>query len=194
MGALCSLIFIIISLIFLYSKIMILMNVSQIELISNYVIGALTYEDKITAEDGFFVAAALTNYDDETEPLYDPRYGDLTLEHYGWDSIGLQPSSTVLPTRNCSDEDLGLDASADFPIFAGSFNEVKTWKKKFRCTNEKNLVIYGDYNSAKAQQFVIKFAFCDASERSDCHSREETQEWLRRKFIILLYRQVRFEP
>ena len=174
MGALCSLILIILVLTYTFSKLMILINSSKIDLVSNYDIGALTYEDKFTGEDGFFVAAALTNYDDETEPLYDSRYGDLTLEHHGWDSLRLETSSTALPTHSCSDEELGLDANAEFPIFAGSFNEVKTWKKKFRCTNNENLVIYGDYNSPKAQQFSIKFKFCDASKRSDCHSKEET--------------------
>ena len=83
-GALCSLIFIMISMVFLYSKIMVLVNVSRITVISNYQVGALTYEDKYSGEDGFFIAAALTAYDSETEPMDDPRYGDLTVGYYGW--------------------------------------------------------------------------------------------------------------
>ena len=84
MGAFCSLIFISISLIFLLSKIMVLANVSQISLVTNYVVGALNYTEKFTKEDGFLVAAALTKYDSDPEPLYDPRHGDLTIEYYGW--------------------------------------------------------------------------------------------------------------
>ena len=132
MGALCSLIFIMISLVFLYSKIMVLVNVSRITVISNYQVGALTYEDKYTGEDGFFVAAALTKYDSETEPIDDPTYGDLTMEYYGWgyeDEIGSK--STPLGTHACSDEELGLSNEVEYPIFATSANEVKTYKKKF---------------------------------------------------------------
>ena len=64
---------------------MILANVSQINLISNYVIGALSYEDKFSYEkDGFLVGAAITNYDSDPEPLWDPRHGELILGYYTW--------------------------------------------------------------------------------------------------------------
>ena len=132
MGALCSVIFIMISLIFLYSKIMVLVNVSRITVISNYQVGALTYDDQYRGEDGFFVAAALTAYDSETEPIDDPRYGDLTMEYYGWGYEGeLGSKFTPLGTHRCSDEELGLSNDVEYPIFATSAAEVTTYKKKF---------------------------------------------------------------
>ena len=45
MGALCSLIFISISVIYLYSKIMVLIEVSAVTIIENYIEGALTFDD-----------------------------------------------------------------------------------------------------------------------------------------------------
>ena len=132
MGALCSVIFIMISLIFLYSKIMVLINVSRITVISNYQVGALTSDDQYSGSDGFFIAAALTEYDSETEPIDDPRYGDLTMEYYGWGYEGeLGNKKSPLGTHACSDEELGLSSDVEYPIFATSANEVATYKKKF---------------------------------------------------------------
>ena len=55
-------------------------------------------------------------------------------------------------------------------------------------------MIYGDYNSASAQQISMRFNFCDDSKRDDCFTEEETKEWLQNKYMILLYRQIRFDP
>ena len=111
---------------------------------SNYVIGALSYEDKVTAEDGLFIAAALTAYDSETEPIYDPRYGDLTIETYGWSEI--EVSKSVLDSRTCSDEELGLLSGAEYPIYKNE-NEVRTWKKKFKCVDEKDFIKFVTENN-----------------------------------------------
>ena len=40
----------------------------------------------------------------------------------------------------------------------------------------------------------VRFTLCDSQERNDCFSKEDTLKWLSRKFIVLLYRQVRFDP
>ena len=45
----------------------------------------LTYEDKFTADQGFFVAAGITSYDDNKEFEEEPdKYGSLEFTHYGW--------------------------------------------------------------------------------------------------------------
>ena len=195
MGALCSLIFITISMIFLYSKIMVLINVSRIIIMSNYQVGALTYNDKFSGDDGLYVAAALTKYDSDPEPITDPRYGEMIIEYYGWGYEGeLESKKTPIETHSCSDEELGIADDVEYPIFKTSATEVSLWKKKFLCADKKDLIIYGDYNSAKAQTISIRFLFCDSSKNDYCFSREETIEWLQHKYIILLYRQSRFDP
>ena len=127
MGALCSAIFISISLIFLYSKIMVLVEVSAVTVIPNLKEGALTFNDKFTADDGFFIAVALTKFDSETEPLDDPRHGELLIEHYGWGNGGddIGTVSRTLESHSCSDAELGLVEKEDgdngdlvsYPIF-----------------------------------------------------------------------------
>lgn len=161
MGAFCSLIFILISLAFLYSKIMVLIEVSGVTLMQNLKVATLTFDDKISAKQhGLFLAAALTPYDSTTEPIYDSRYGELIIEHYGWGNDGeISVTRRELENHQCSEAELGLSAGTDehgasssfaFPIFATSYNVVNTWKKKFRCMRREDLEIWGDYNSDKA--------------------------------------------
>ena len=179
MGALCSVIFITISMIFLYSKILVLINVSRIIIMSNYLVGALTYEDKFSGDDGFYVAAALTEYDNETEPIDDPRYGELVIEYYGWGYEGeLESKNSPIETHSCTDEELGIADGVEYPIFETSAQVVNIWKKKFVCADKEDLIIYGDYNSAKAQTISMRFMFCDKEKNDYCFSREETLDWL----------------
>ena len=149
MGAFVSIVFIVISSIFLYSKILIMYNVSQVTIISNEVEGAFTQEDEFTAGQGFFVAAALTEYDSNTEPIEDPTYGTLDVIHNIWDVkddgtvLWAQP---ILETHACSERELGLLADQEqaenknsvgaFKIFETSYNEVRVWQKKFKCLDE----------------------------------------------------------
>ena len=51
------------------------------------------------------------------------------------------------------------------------------------------MIIWGDYNSKKAQQISIKFKMC---EGDGCESEDNIKEWLKGKFIVLLYNQIVF--
>ena len=168
MGAFLSAIIFGVTAIFLYSKVMVLIKSSDITIMMNTLEGAFTYDDKFTANEGLFIAAALTEYDSNTEVIEEARYGELVIEHYGWgngDTIG--SGSKTLDSHYCSDEELGFTPGPNtsiYPIFESSISVVTTWKKKFKCVDKKDLVIWGDYNSAKAQQFSIKFKMCEGKD------------------------------
>ena len=57
--------------VFLYSKAMVLYKETDVTIIGNYAEGVYTYEDTFTADDGLFLAAALTKYDTDTEIIED---------------------------------------------------------------------------------------------------------------------------
>ena len=46
------------------------------------------------------------------------------------------------------------------------------------------MVIWGNYNSVKAQQIAIKFKMCTGD---GCDSEEEIRNWLKKKYIYILY-------
>ena len=81
------------------------------------------------------------------------------------------------------------------PIFPGSRDEVAFYSKKFLCVDKEDYSLYGDYNSARAQQFNVQFLRCNAEDHPDvdCASEEEITEFIRNKFMLILYNQVRFD-
>ena len=135
---------------------MVLYKGTDITIMGNEAEGAYTMEETFSADDGLFFAAALTRYDADTEITEEKRYGELVMEHYGWGGDGLSSGIKALDTHFCSDAELGFDPNSEvessiYPIFESSKTEVETWKKKFKCIPRKDLIIWGDYNSAKAQ-------------------------------------------
>ena len=62
--------------------------------------------------------------------------------------------------------------------------ELLTYRDKFRCIDADDLQIWGDYNSAKAQQLAIRFKMCQGE---GCESEENIREWLKRKYIVIVY-------
>lgn len=57
--------------------------------------------------------------------------------------------------------------------------------------DQSELYLYGDYNSYKASQFNVQLIRCH--DRDDCKSEEEITAFLKNKFLLLLWNQVRFD-
>ena len=89
---------------------------------------AFDYSDKFSAEEGLFIAAAITEYDSNTEIVEEERYGELIIEHYGWGyGEGITSGSKAIDYHWCSDEELGFVKGPDtviFPILESSVGEV----------------------------------------------------------------------
>ena len=122
---------------FIYSKLLILNRRDDIDILTMKREAWFEDTDRFSSKDDhFFVAAGITEYDSNPESIEDERYGRLVLEHYGWgndDGIGLNVDSTI-KQHNCTDEELGFvqgPTTRLYPIVERSFNEVKTFKKKF---------------------------------------------------------------
>ena len=142
MGALLTTVLYLITGVFLYSKVMVLYHKSDITIMGNLEVGALTYNDTFSASKGLFVAAALTAYDGVQESIEERRFGELVIEHYQWGNGGdLDWGVDKLENHPCSDQELGLDSEDNgssnyfrtFPIYQSSSGEVELWKKKFKC-------------------------------------------------------------
>ena len=62
-----------------------------------------------SSEDGMQFAYGITAYDAEQEPIDDPDYGSLVATYLTWGLDDVRGSqSTTIPTRYCTDEDLGF--------------------------------------------------------------------------------------
>ena len=73
--------------------------------------GAFDFNYKFDATQGLFVAAALTEYNSNTEIIEEPeKYGELVLGQYGWgNDDALESSSNNIDFHYCSDEELGFE-------------------------------------------------------------------------------------
>ena len=89
-----------------------LLGLKDVDVIERVVESFFDDSERFSASsDGFFVAAALTHYDSNTEILESPEYGELLLEHYGWgnEKYGYSYGTTPLKNHYCTDEELGLE-------------------------------------------------------------------------------------
>ena len=141
---------------FLYTKIQTLNKKHDVDIMGALLERAVPYTEPFNAiNDGFFLAAALTDYDTNEEIVEEDRYGELFIEHYGWGySDGIGNASGDISYHYCSEEEIGLVDSPNrliYPIIESAFDEVQLYRKKFKCINREDLQIWGDYNSKSAQ-------------------------------------------
>ena len=91
----------------------------------NTIEDALTFDDTFTSEDRFFFAAALTEYNSDTEIIEEKRYGELVLGYHAWGD-GYE-GTRRLDYHYCTDEELGFDTGLKteiFPIFSLAVTEL----------------------------------------------------------------------
>ena len=60
-----------------------------------------------------------------------------------------------------------------------------------QCPDTKDLMIRGDYNSNSAQMLLVTFNRCH--DRSDCKSKEDIDEFIRGKYLVVMKNTVRFD-
>ena len=168
---------------FLYTKFMSIYMKNEVDIMSALDENKIDFNFKFTADDGFFMAAALTAYDTETEIIEREEYGELAIELYGWGYDGGIGFSKPAPIdyHYCSDEELGFVQGPNtsiFPIFSSSVAEVQLYRKKFKCFKKESAELWGDFNSARAQQLTVKFKMCKSEEPGVCESEANIREWL----------------
>ena len=73
-----------ITLMFFYAKINTLVKKHDVDIMSALVDNEIDFDYKFTADQGFFISAALTNYNANTTLTEEARYGELIFEQFGW--------------------------------------------------------------------------------------------------------------
>ena len=124
---------------FSYAKMETLIGRDDIDIISSYEENHFADNEQFTAaKNHFFLAAALTMFDEGTESIENKEYGELLIENYGWgnDHLGYTYGSHPLDNHQCTDEELGYTSSPNtviYRIYERAQKEVDTYKKKFKC-------------------------------------------------------------
>ena len=72
-----------------------------------------------------------------------------------------------------------------------SYDYVKLYRKKFRCIDEKDRFISGNFNTVNASFITVGLFKC--KDREYCKSEEEINEFIRGKLLIIYVNEIRFE-
>ena len=84
MGSCLTIIMGLVTILFTYTKVITLIERNDVDIMSALLENYIDFTTPFQTQNGFFVAAALTAYDSETEVIEEERYGELIIEHYGW--------------------------------------------------------------------------------------------------------------
>ena len=121
----------------------------------------------MSSDDDFNIAFAITAYDNNREPIDDPRYGRIVAKIVSWGFSETQAVDLggVLPTHTCTPEEIGLgerdpNQAKFYPLHPNSYNDTLFYSKKLKCFDNK-IGIQGDYNSAKAKVLKVTFEKCN---------------------------------
>ena len=151
---------------------------------------------------GLQIAFGLTEYPiTSNEILYEPQYATIELQYAKWgESAVVGTKSQHLSMGPCTPEELGLGPqgysdprSKFYPMSDNTAGWLSKYAPKLQCA-EQNIDVLGDYNSDVAQLLNIQLVKCNRNIRDDCAPEEELTQWLRRKFIIVITNNERFEP
>ena len=128
MGSCLTIIMGLVTILFTYTKVITIMEKSDVDIMSALMENSIDFTTPFKTDDGFFVAAALTEYDSNTEIVEEERYGELIIEHYGWGyGEGISSGSNAIDFHWCSDEELGFVQGPNtviYPILESSMGEV----------------------------------------------------------------------
>ena len=156
MGSICSLFLFMLICLYGYQKMDVLVAKKDVDMLS----ATLDYfyeEDFVFHyQNGFNVALAFTAYDDETEVILDDTYGEIVFNVVTW---GDKEDGEVFYKRErldhhrCTPEELGTQkGNAKFlPMVDKNLPTLERYQKKFDCLDEKDLFVYGDFNSENAR-------------------------------------------
>ena len=72
--------------------------------------------------------------------------------------------------------------------------DLSHYHRKLKCLDLDAIQVQGDYNSPRARQLVFLFERCDPETftQGECQSDEAITDWIRRKFVIIYFNQMRF--
>ena len=72
-----------------------------------------------------------------------------------------------------------------------SYEYIKLYRKKFRCMDEKDRVISGNFNTVNASQIRVSLLKCKGKDY--CKSDEEITEFIKGKYLVMYVNEIRFD-
>lgn len=151
-------------------------------------------------ESGFKIAATVSAFDTNPDPIEDERIGTIKFYIKSWsNAIGTDFGFKELDARPCSIDDFAkndddFEAGKFYPLrdkfrgkhggSDGSEFGYEFYQEKMKCIDD-GYELFGDYDSVQASHLLIVFELCDRDHRADCLSDDEIKEWMEFKYIFI---------
>ena len=138
--------------------------------------------DPFGSKHGFMIAASVSRYDGDTEPIEDDEIGTVKLIKKTWDADDINSGGALtfkeIPTRPCTYEDFHGEDPLFYDTKETSIGDLSIHWRKFKCIKEGHeFELFGNYDTQAASNLMIIFDLCNASERK-CKKPEEIKEWM----------------
>ena len=144
----------------------------------------------------FNVAFGLSDYPDQEENVEDYLYGNLeamTTYREEDGTISYKPAFT----GECTEDYL---LNNFYPALKSSVNtQIQFNRKKLRCFKDsdkeeaqKHYKVFGEYDEPLSQTFSIFLTSCDTLIYPNCKTPEQVSEWLKYKYLILVFTESSF--
>ena len=111
-GSILSLMILSLTVLYSYQKIEVLIEKKDVDVLSATKDLVFSDQDKFTYQNGFNIAAAFSEFNNNKEWELDPSYGTLVFNSYEW---GIGPDGDVfterkrLPSHVCTNDELGFE-------------------------------------------------------------------------------------
>ena len=142
---------------YFYLKLDVFINKKDVDIMTSFKEGALDTDFVMTYDAGLNFAVAFTAFDEVREPILDKSIGEIVFKAWEWgeDSEGqFFTRRNTIASRMCTASELGLEGREQSKFFVFNqdrYNEVNYYQQKFRCIDEDDIRMYGDFNSQKAR-------------------------------------------
>lgn len=64
---------------------------------------------------------------------------------------------------------------------------VELYQKKFKCIDDGDMFVNGDFDSNSARLISIRLNRCTTNDQVQCKSEEQITEFFRNKLLLLMY-------
>lgn len=98
--------------------------------------------------------------------------------------------NATIKQRPCKEEDFNFEGNENDSLFYHTdptkTNDIKRKLNALQCVDEQ-VKLTGNFDTEEAQVVGVLFLKCDTIARKTCKTDAQVKEWLKEKFLLLVY-------
>ncbi len=142
--------------------------------------------------------ALAVGFVDADENLLDPDQGELAFyrNEWGFDEEGsFTDSYEKIPSRRCTDEDLGLDGGENsqfYPMSKSVKDQIRYYRDSYLCIDSDMTKISGSYDAEEGRMIYIRLSY-KCKVENECTEEEKSKKLFRGGWVFFVNNRIRFD-